>query len=497
MQFIQTQFDGGRAEDARNARHNQSALLHHFDVSQRHKLIPYRDMENEAGTLAVYNIGSVELFTDSAGTQAIFALGNVSGQTYPQILEKSAVVTGTFAISTTGASASGVVIPTTLRGYKNQNKLYCLKTESSTTILESYNPASNTYAEDVGTISDTAAKGIYPRPEVHPLDDILYMAAGSTVAKLDGATFTASAVTVPSHLDIVQLIPYGVWLAIVCVPIDQGGRSVMFLWGRDTSIVEMDEAIDLGEGAALVAENLQGRIITISAPATSAGTAVDIVPTLVFRVYAGGEPTVAHEMRWEGTGTPTTRLKNLKAKHKDDLYFAAIQFLENKTVNQVWRCGFNQSGEFFVTPDRLVNNDTALTGTVDGLDIIGDYMWVAYNGDGSLKRTNDAATYTATCIYESPTLRSGNTETVKGASIHFEALPADGQVVLKYRVDENTSWTTVKTYTTNNGVRFDASPPEFTTKDGKEWHLRVESTGGAIITGVEFYSSIKKDKSYV
>ena len=46
------------------------------------------------------------------------------------------------------------------------------------------------------------------------------------------------------------------------------------------------------------------------------------------------------------------------------------------------------------------------------------------------------------------------------------------------------------------GVGVDATPPMFTTKDGKEWHLRVESTGGAIITGVEFHSQVKPDKPY-
>lgn len=492
MKIQKFQFDGGRAQDTRNAAPNQYALAQHFDVSQKHKLIPYRDMETE-GALTAYAIKSVCLFTDSAGTQAFFALGNVSGQTYPQMLEKSTLA-GTFALSTTGASASGTVLAHTLIGYKNQNKLYNLKTSGGTTILGSYDPASNTYAETVGTISDTATTGIYPRPIIHSLDDTLYAAAGNTVAKLDGLTFTASAVTVPAHLDIVSMAEYGPYLALLCAPVDIGGRSVLFLWGRDTSIVEMDEAIDMGEGAALVLENIQGRLIAISAPATSAGTSVDFYPTIVFRQYAGGTPQVLFELRFEGTGTPVTLLKNLKAKHNDDLFFALNIYLENKNVNQVWRCGFNEGEQFFVTPDRLANNDTALTGNVDGLDIIADVLFVAFNGSGALMRTNDSASFTATSILETETFRAGENETIKFFNLHCEPVPSGGQAVLKYRVNEATSWTTAATWTTENALRFSAVTEQFSTKDGKEWHFRIESTGGLVVTGYDFETKPKADK---
>jgi len=63
-------------------------------------------------------------------------------------------------------------------------------------------------------------------------------------------------------------------------------------------------------------------------------------------------------------------------------------------------------------------------------------------------------------------------------------------------VNEATSWTSVKTYSTANGMRVDANSDEFTTKDGKEWHLRVESTGGAVISGVELHTKPLKDRGY-
>ena len=483
-------FDGGVADDVRAAAPNEFAVAHHFDIySKRHKLIPYRDMEAEAGSLSAYAIKSVVLFTDSAGTQAFFALGNVSGQTYPQILEKTTIA-GTFAESTTGAGAAGTVIATTLVGYKQTNKLYFMKTSGGNTIIDSYDPATNTYASTVGTIVGTSSSGVYPRPFRHPLDDILYFAAGNIVAKLDNTTFTAAALTLPSNLIVTSMTDYGIYLAVACAPKDQGNESYVFLWGRDTSIVELDESIPAGVCALMVLENLQGELIGVASAAQSAGTVVDIAPKIILSVFSGSVMKPFKEIVWAGTGTPTTLLQNHKAKRYDKLYFAAKQYIENKTVNQLWVVGKNQLGEFFVTPDKLVNNDTALTGNVDGFSMIGDYTWVAYNGDGSLKRTDDGANHTATAIYESGRFNSGSsrlTKKIKGISVMFDALSSGQTVVLKYKKDEETSFTQIFTFNTANSlfhsaVNIESSGAEL--PHYKEIAFRVESTGGAAITGL-------------
>lgn len=484
-------FDGGIALDARQANTNEFAIAQHFDFfSKPHKLIPYRAMEDEAGSLGDYAIKSVELFTDSGGTQNLFALGKKTDQTYPQILEKSAnIITGTFAESTTGVGAAGAVIAHTLTGYRNQNKLYFMKTLSSNTVIDSYDPASNTYASTVGTITGTSSTGVYPRPFVHPQDDIMYFAADNVVASLDAATFTAAALTLPEGLTITSLTDYGIYLAIACAPKDPGGKSFVFLWGRDTSLTTVEEVLEWGEGALMILENVGGSLIGISAHSQVAGTSQDIDPKITIRSFTGGLPRVVKEVKWTGTGTPTTLLGNYKAKKNDQLYFACKQYIENKTVNQLWVCGRNLAGHYFVSPDRLVNNDTALTGNVDGFSIVGDYVWVAYNGDGSLKRTNDAASFTATSIYESPIFNFGDTMRKKsliGITVLTEPMPAAGQIVLKYRKDEETSFTTIFTHTTDNSLGHSAiniessgaAFPEF-----QEIAFRVESTGGAVVTG--------------
>ena len=270
----------------------------------------------------------------------------------------------------------------------------------------------------------------------------------------------------------------------------------------------VEETVDFGEGALMIIENVGGALIGISAHAQAAGTIIDIEPKITFRSYTGGAPRVVKEIKWTGTGTPTTLLGNYKAKKNDAVYFACKQYIENKTVNQIWVCGRNRAGQFFVTPDRLVNNDTALTGNVDGFTIIGDYLWVAYNGDGSLKRTDDAANFTATAIYESPRFNGGDTMLKKklvGVTVMSDPMPTAGQIVAKYKIDAETTFTTISTNTTDDSLgesainieSSGATLPEF-----QEITFRIESTGGAVPTAYRFaYEITGKDfydpQSYV
>lgn len=489
--FEITRFDGGIADDTRVAAPNEFAVAQNFDVySKPHKLVPYRDMEAEAGSMSQYAIKSVVLFTDSAGTQAYFALGNTSGGTFPQILEKTTIA-GTFATSASGAGAAGTVIAHTLIGYAKTSKLYMMKTSGGNTIIDSYDPAANTYASTVGTITGTSSTGVYPQPFRHPQDDIIYFGAGNVVASLNNVTFTAAALTLPSGYTITSLTDHGIYLAITCAPKDQGDKSICFLWGRDTSLTTIQEIINLGEGAAMIGENVDGVLVFVSASSQGGGSAIDINPKITIRAYAGAVARVVKEVQWTGTGTPTTLVKNFKAKKDGNLYFAAKQFIENKTVNQLWVVGRNRQGQFFITPDRLINNDTALTGNVDGFSIIGDFVWAGYNGDGSLKRTDDAANYTASSIYESRIIVSGDPakkKSFKGITVYTEPMPAAGQIVCKYRIDSQTSYTTIFTNTTDNDIAHSAINIESTgavLPEHKELQIQVISTGGAVVTGIK------------
>ena len=76
-------------------------------------------------------------------------------------------------------------------------------------------------------------------------------------------------------------------------------------------------------------------------------------------------------------------------------------------------------------------------------------------------------------------------------------LPAAGSVVLKYRKDEETSYTTIFTHTTDNSLSHSAINIESsgaTLPEYREIQFRIESTGNAEITSFSFvYEDQDKD----
>ena len=138
------------------------------------------------------------------------------------------------------------------------------------------------------------------------------------------------------------------------------------------------------------------------------------------------------------------------------------------------------------------------TGNYVNIYATGNIWWIAHSNDGSVNRTNDQEIYTNTSIYESLILNGGNSRLTKkliGVEVMFEPLPANGQVVLKYRKDADldNAWATIYTYTTDDGISHGAinieadgsSLPQY-----KEIQFRIESTGGAVITGLEIKEEV-------
>ena len=120
------------------------------------------------------------------------------------------------------------------------------------------------------------------------------------------------------------------------------------------------------------------------------------------------------------------------------------------------------------------------------------------NGVYAANMTINAATYTSqTSVYETlifgePYLKYKLTS----AGVMVEPLPAAGQVVIKYKKDEETSFTTIFTHATDDSLFHEAiniessgaALPEF-----RELTLRIESTGGAVITGYWAQAEHKAD----
>ena len=113
-----------------------------------------------------------------------------------------------------------------------------------------------------------------------------------------------------------------------------------------------------------------------------------------------------------------------------------------------------------------------------------------HSNDGSVHKTDDAANYTETSIYETQIFGdSRQKKKLISVGENSVALPTAGQLVIKYRIDNETSYTTIFTNTTDNSMNHESINIESsgaTLPTFREIQIRAESTGGAELTSIYF-----------
>ncbi len=320
----------------------------------------------------------------------------------------------------------------------------------------------------------------------HPKDDIMYVGVDNKLYKNDSGTFSL-ALTLPTYLYLSSITDYGNYLAIACKPTSNVGSSVVYLWDRDTSLTTLSESIDWGSGVLKVLHNIEGTLVGVS---LVGATVFDLMPKIVIKTYSGGVPITQHELAGENS---TIALYDKKTSSGNRLYFGAKLALNGSNLNGMFCIARNSANEWCVTHDVNVDNDTALTGNIEGFSKFNDIWFIAHNGDGSVNRTITDGSYSGTAIYESqvnpnmPLLDHSKSKQPMAVSLSYLPLPTNGQVVLKYRVDGGT-WTTIFTETTDGATITERtktdSGDEFTS--GREYEFHIESTGGAVVTELAY-----------
>lgn len=507
-------FSGGLAEDVREKRTDTFAVAKNFNTFDNDYLKPYRNTESETlstGTIDGYKITDAVVNTSANTTSQknIFFLGRAgSADENAKLFEKStqlgaaddsSSITSNIGVTTNGEDSTNNVIPNTLVSY--DKKLFFLVTDaSSNTYLRRYDRNTTTLS-NIGTIADyplNVSGTTIPRPFIHPKSGKMYIAVGGKLYSYDPTNgLIADPIVIPNATEVVctSMCDYGGYLAIATAPKNQGNPSKVILWDMTSSLV--NDIVDFGEGALMVIENVDGAIIGLSADSTGGSSPFSVSPRLVMRGYQGGTPSILKSIP-----TTSVQLKNFKQKQNNKLYFIGKVTIQGVEAFQVFVCGKNRSGNWFLNPDRLINNDTAV-GDVLGFNLIGDYLWAGYRTSSVnyLVRTDDANTLTATSIYES-LINHGMADedrtkkkTLKAISIAKTS--TTGQLVLKYRIDTQNSanWVTICTLTASTklnmkAVREATGAPLGT---GYEFQFRVESTNGAELTEIKYdYEVIKE-----
>jgi hypothetical protein len=478
-----TQFFSGIEDSPR--KYSLSGFQHsaHFDIhSDPTKLIPYRSLEADTETSVSATDLKQYLVQDgvyaSASTK-FYGLGQ-TGAGLTKILQKAVAESGLWTTPATsegnGAVKNGCFFEYKdyLWGFQGSNQIFKWG-------LLSGSPSITNSVSTVASTITSVANGVIAA------DGNAYMAYNNVVVRIatDTTTITDSAKTVPTNFKITSLANYGSYLAVGCSPKDPyNGQSKVFLWNLSSDLFA--ETIDWGEGDLRVLEPIEGLLVGVTDRylnnAVGAGRG-----SMIIQGYSGGAAQVLKEVYTQalvGKTMPTS-----KAVKNNRLFFAA-KIMTNSAGTEyregIWSFGRkNINYPYALTLD--ITDSNINTSGIQSFSTAANYFFISHSGDGSLDKTNDAATYAFTSVYETQVWGDGFTNQKLSKFILTTApIPTGGSVTVKYKNNAETSWTTIGTLSTVGAthrifLNIESSGAAFPTS--RESQYRIESTGGAEITG--------------
>lgn len=494
-------FTGGMAEDLREPSTTSFSYASGFDTySNANKLTPYRQTVTEvssSGTITDWGMTDVVIMRYGT-TSNLYALGHASGNSKPKFFEKGTAmtVTANWDICTNGEDSSGTVIPGSLTAFKG--KLYAMKTDGTHTYVIDYNRSTVTLSA-TGTITNgypnIPSNTYWPKPYVHPKSGSLFFGAGGQMAYYRTSWVLLPTDLIPdySNVYITSFTEYGSWLAIATAPINGDGVSKVHLW--DMVSANINDTIDFGAGTLAILDNIDGYLVGVmSNEVPSLGTDFTFKSKLTIKAYAGGTPQDIKEITSDDS---SFSLQNFKARGNKRFFFSCKATINGVAINQTWVVG-RSKGNWYVTPDRLVNNNTALSGNVTGLSLVGDVMWAGFDTN-KFYRTNVSSALYPTATYESlinPNMALEDRTKLK--KLKFVSVAKDsttGQLVVYVSVD-GAAYVAVATLAASGKLvkKETKTATGIALPDGYEFQFKVESTTGAELTEVKYaYEVIEKN----
>lgn len=484
-------FSGGISDDNRKESVSEFIISKHFDIfSQPKRLTPYRSLEadtNDGSTATGMKQYAVRDFLYASASSKLFGLGQ-TGAGLTKIVYKADATTGNWTLPAS-SEGNGAV----LNGCFVEFKDYLFGFQGTTQVwrwgLISGTPSiSNSFAT-VGSTITSVAQGIIAA------DANLYLPYNNKLVRVaPGLTFTDAVISVSDNLKITSLANFGNYLAIGCSPIASfNGTSKVFLWNLSSDL--FTETLDFGEGDLRIIETIEGQIVGITDRylnnSTGAGRG-----SMVIQTYAGGSPQVVKEIFTQAlTGKTIPTAKSVK---NNRLFFAA-KIMTNAAGTEydegIWSYGHKNITYPYVLTLDIIDENVNTSG-IQGFNTAGNYFFVAHSSDGSIDKTNDAATYAFTSIYESQIMNFGDVQKdkrVEAVKVGFRKLASGESVTAKIKADDASSWTTIGSFTTVDAVSRSFLNIESTGNafpSGKELKFQLLSTGGAEITEFEVQATV-------
>ena len=483
-------FAGGVSDDPRQETGTGFIISKHFDIfSNPHRLTPYRSLEADThdGTTATGMKQYFVLdFLYASASAKLFGLGQTSvGLT--KIVNKADATMGNWTLPAlsegNGAVKNGCFIEykDSLFGFQGTNQIWKYSLLSGTPTIA--NSASST-----GATITSVAQGLV-------FNDYLYLPYNNMIWRAtDATTFSDGYLVLPTNFKITSLTQFGKYIAIAVAPISTfNGVSKVFLW--DGTSTEIQESIDWGEGELRVIETIEGMIVGVTDRylnnAVGAGRG-----SMIIQVYSGGIPQVVKEVFTKKLTGKTMPIS--KAVKNNRLFFAA-KIMTNDAGTEydegIWSFGRkNINYPFALTLDVI--DESVTNAGIQAFGTAGNFFFITHSNDGSIDKTNDASVYTYESAYETQIINFGEVDSDKRlemVKVSFRKLVSGETVTAKYKVDDATSWTTIGTFSTVDGISRSFATIEATDANfasGREFKFQILSTGGAEITGVSLRATI-------
>lgn len=492
-------FSGGIADDIREPQTNKFGITKHFDIfNNPYRLTPYRSTESEADATSAAHLGAFDLRHFQLGKNGLmYALGN-DGSAHPQVYQKTDPTTGLWSASTTAAGANALIYGSFIE-WAGAWWMF-----SGTAKVSKWTTGS-TFTDTVATVGVSI---VTTAQSVVGADDNMYMFYNNRVVRVSNAgAVTDNVLTnLPSDMRITSVARWGTYIAIgmaygTSATAAPSGASKVFIWDMVTTST-INDVIDWGEGALLVLGNVEGRIVGVSnkyLETPSGLTSLSISQgSMVVRMWTGGTPQIMNEVVANQSVTLGRFIRDVVVKDNKMYWVASVPFGLSTSTESTYNLGIwafgrkNVNSNFALTLDYVEEAVDTSNFKIVSFGNAGNYWFINHSAAGLVTKTDDAANFTFTSIYESTIFNyiiglrnrhisdSSAVKKLMGVTLTFDPLPASATGVLKFRKDNDTAWTQIFTYTSTNALYHSAIGIENLTLGGDTATMTIASP--AVVT---------------
>lgn len=381
MKVIINQFDGGLAETKYPVETNVAADMFHCDIFSDRKLLKNL-RKNEKDTVSGgAHSGTENVYAWDGARRSdgkILAIGHTSSvSTTARFYRKNGNDVTSYWVQSSVTCGN---TPYYNGGILYKDNFYCLSYSGSSHSLYRYD-GDSTATSVVSSFTESNVGGygnIIPKPIVHPLDNKLYMAIGKSIFVWDGSAGTVTTASVSTPYQIIGCTYYGTYIAIACIKGD--GKSIVYLWGRDTTVTTFQDSVEFGDDKLCFITNLNGLLIGVSSR-SSATTYLD--PKIKVRALIGREAVLVKEI----AVTDLLFISNLYVVWKDVIYF--LNQSQSSPYGTLFTVHKNKKGEIVLGQAHTTQYDGETSSYTHNFFNIHDYFFFG-NINGKMMRTYDS-----------------------------------------------------------------------------------------------------------